>query len=64
MVGYTIRRVLLAVFVLWGVVTVVFVIVRMVPSDPAQLIAGMDATPAQVEELRRQMGLDEPLIVQ
>ena len=64
MLGYTIRRVLLAVFVLWGVVTVVFIIVRMVPSDPAQLIAGMDATPEQVDELRRQMGLDQPLIVQ
>ena len=64
MLGYTIRRVLLAVFVLWGVVTVVFVIVRMVPSDPAQLIAGMDATAEQVDELRHQMGLDEPLIVQ
>ncbi len=64
MVGYTIRRVLLALFVLWGVVTVVFVIVRLVPSDPAQLIAGMDATPDQVAELRRQMGLDQPLIVQ
>ncbi|HEV7183833.1 MAG TPA: ABC transporter permease [Leifsonia sp.] len=64
MVGYTIRRVLLAVFVLWGVVTVVFIIVRMVPSDPAQLIAGMDATPQQLDELRHQMGLDQPLIVQ
>jgi ABC-type dipeptide/oligopeptide/nickel transport system permease component len=63
-VGYTIRRVLLAVFVLWGVVTVVFIIVRMVPSDPAQLIAGMDATPQQLDELRHQMGLDQPLIVQ
>ena len=36
MLGYTIRRVLLAVFVLWGVVTVVFIIVRMVPSHLAQ----------------------------
>ena len=64
MLGYTIRRVLLALFVLWGVVTVVFIIVRMVPSDPAQLIAGMDASPQQVDELRRQMGLDKPLFQQ
>ncbi len=64
MLGYTIRRVLLAVFVLWGVVTVVFIIVRLVPSDPALLIAGMDATPEQLAALRAQMGLDQPLIVQ
>jgi peptide/nickel transport system permease protein len=64
MLGYTIRRVLLAVFVLWGVVTVVFVIVRMVPADPALLIAGMDATEEQLAALRARMGLDQPLIVQ
>lgn len=64
MLGYTIRRVLLAVFVLWGVVTVVFVIVRLVPADPAVLVAGMDATPEQIAAIRRQMGLDQPLIIQ
>jgi len=64
MLGYTIRRVLLAVFVLWGVVTVVFIIVRLVPADPALLIAGQDATADQVAALRHQMGLDQPLIVQ
>jgi ABC-type dipeptide/oligopeptide/nickel transport system permease component len=64
MLGYTIRRVLLAVFVLWGVVTVVFIIVRLVPADPALLFAGMDATPEQLSELRKRMGLDQPLIVQ
>jgi peptide/nickel transport system permease protein len=62
--GYTIRRVLLAVFVLWGVVTVVFIIVRLVPSDPAQLIAGTDATAEQVDALRREMGLDKPIFLQ
>ena len=64
MLGYTIRRVLLAVFVLWGVVTVIFIIVRIVPGDPAMLIAGTDATAEQVDALRHQMGLDLPLIVQ
>jgi len=62
--GYVIRRVLLAVFVLWGVATVVFVIVRMVPADPALLIAGDTATPEQLAALRHLMGLDQPLIVQ
>jgi peptide/nickel transport system permease protein len=62
--GYTIRRLLLAVFVLWGVATTVFVIVRLVPADPAVLIAGDSATPEQIAQLRTQMGLDLPLIVQ
>jgi peptide/nickel transport system permease protein len=62
--GYVLRRLLLAVFVLWGVLTVVFVIVRMVPADPALLIAGETATPEQLAALRQQMGLDQPLIVQ
>lgn len=64
MLGYTIRRALLAVFVLWGVVTVVFIIVRLVPADPAVLVAGMDATPEQVAAIRTRMGLDQPLILQ
>lgn len=64
MLGYVVRRLLLAVFVLWGAVTVVFIIVRMVPSDPAILIAGDTATPEQLAALREQMGLDQPLIVQ
>jgi ABC-type dipeptide/oligopeptide/nickel transport system permease component len=62
--GYTIRRFLLAFFVLWGVATTVFVIVRMVPADPAVLIAGDSATAEQVAQLRAQMGLDLPLYLQ
>lgn len=64
MLGYVIRRLFLAAFVLWGVVTVVFVIVRMVPADPALLIAGQTATAEQVAEIRQQMGLDQPLVLQ
>jgi len=64
MLGYTIRRVLLAVFVLWGVVTVVFIIVRLVPADPAVLVAGIDATQEQIAAIRTRMGLDQPIYVQ
>lgn len=58
------RRIFLAIFVLWGVATVVFAIVRLVPADPAQLIAGDSATPEQLAALRSQMGLDKPLFDQ
>ncbi|QDC00724.1 ABC transporter permease [Mesorhizobium sp. 8] len=42
----------------------VFLLMRMVPGDPAMLMLGDLAQPGQVEELRRQMGLDQPLVVQ
>lgn len=64
MVGYLIRRLLFSVFILWGAVTVVFIVLRLVPSDPALLILGSDATADEVEALREKMGLNEPLIVQ
>jgi len=64
MLGYIAHRLLLAVFVVWGVATVVFIVVRMVPADPALLIGGDSATPAQLDALRHQLGLDQPLIFQ
>lgn len=64
MVGYLVRRLLLAVFVLWGVATTVFVIVRVVPADPAMLIAGSDAPPEQLVQLRKDLGLDQSYLAQ
>lgn len=64
MLGYVIRRLVLAVFVLWGVATAVFVIVRIVPADPALLIAGSDASAEQLAVLRHDLGLDQPIVVQ
>lgn len=52
------------VVVLAIVATVVFVIVRVTPGDPAAVMLGSDATPEDVAQLRHQMGLDVPLIVQ
>jgi peptide/nickel transport system permease protein len=42
----------------------VFCLVRVIPGDPAQVLAGIDATPQTVQALREQMGLDQPLPVQ
>ncbi|MBX6355979.1 MAG: ABC transporter permease [Micromonosporaceae bacterium] len=64
MTAYLIRRTLFAVFVLWGAVTIVFLVLRLVPGDPAQLILGSDATQEEIAQLRDQMGLDRPLPVQ
>ncbi|GAB2961272.1 nickel ABC transporter permease [Nonomuraea fastidiosa] len=64
MTAYLIRRSLFAAFVLWGAVTIVFLVLRLVPGDPALLILGSDATPDEIEQLREQMGLNQPLLVQ
>lgn len=46
------------------VLTIAFFIVRLAPGDPAALMLGPDATPEQAEELRSQLGLDQPIIIQ
>lgn len=52
------------IVVLAIVATVVFIIVRVTPGDPAAVMLGSDATPEDVAALRSQMGLDAPLVVQ
>jgi peptide/nickel transport system permease protein len=50
--------------VLLGVSIVVFFMVRAIPGDPAQIMLGQQATQAQVQQVRENMGLDKPIIVQ
>src|SRR5919198_322431 len=64
MSGYVARRLLALVPVLLGVSLIVFSILKFVPGDPARVVAGLDATPADVENVRHQLGLDQPLYVQ
>ena len=49
---------------LLGVSIVVFVMVRAIPGDPAQILLGQAATPDQVADVRQRLGLDEPLPIQ
>jgi peptide/nickel transport system permease protein len=62
--GYVARRLLLLVPVLVGVSLVVFGALRLIPGDPARLLAGDEATEDVVESLRQRFGLDRPLPVQ
>ena len=64
MIGYLIRRILAIIPILLGVSLIIFVMLRMIPGDPAYLMAGEDATPEVVQSLREQWGLDQPLHVQ
>jgi peptide/nickel transport system permease protein len=50
--------------VLLGVSIVVFIMVRAIPGDPAQILLGQAATPGQVADVRQRLGLDEPLPIQ
>jgi len=58
------KRLLLAIPTLWAVLTLVFVLVRVVPGDPTIVILGDQASPAARAALRERLGLDRPLIVQ
>ncbi|MDH5405798.1 MAG: ABC transporter permease [Candidatus Aminicenantes bacterium] len=64
MPGYIQRRLLLLVPVVWGVVTVVFSFIHLVPGDPVLAMVGENAQPADIARLRQQLGLNDPLHVQ
>lgn len=61
---YILKRLILMVFTLFGLLTIVFVISRIAPGDPARLAAGPDATEEMVEVVRKEYGLDQPLLIQ
>ncbi|MDR7418774.1 MAG: ABC transporter permease [Armatimonadota bacterium] len=62
--AYVAKRLLLAVPVVAGVAFLVFAMVRIIPGDPARIIAGEAATQDVVEGIRRDLGLDRPLLQQ
>ena len=64
MFGYVAWRSLQSLVLLWLVTVVVFGLLHLTPGDPASLILGEQATPEQIRDLRRALGLDEPLVTQ
>ncbi len=62
--GYVLRRLLLAVPVLFGVSLLVFAVMHLAPGDPAAIMLGAQATREDVERLHRELGLDRPFPVQ
>ncbi|MCK6622526.1 MAG: ABC transporter permease [Calditrichaceae bacterium] len=61
---YLKRRLLTLLPVIFGVVTAVFLIIHLIPGDPAALMLSETANPADIEALRTRLGLDRPLGVQ
>jgi peptide/nickel transport system permease protein len=64
MFGYLIRRILAAIPVMGVVALFVFLLLRLTPGDPAAIIAGDNASPEQLDRIRTQLGLNEPLYTQ
>ena len=64
MTGYILKRLLSAIPVLFGITVIVFLIMALIPGDPATAILGSYATPENVEKLNRDLGLDKPLVQQ
>ncbi|WP_457941070.1 ABC transporter permease [Mesorhizobium sp. 10J20-29] len=64
MTAYIAKRLLAAIPVIFGLTIIVFLIMAMIPGDPATAILGSYATPENVERLNRDLGLDKPLLQQ
>jgi len=62
--AYALRRLFLAVPVLFGVSVLVFAVLHLAPGDPAAIMLGAQATKEDVVRLHRDLGLDQPLVVQ
>ena len=62
--NYILRRLLHIIPVLFGVTLLTFSMLHLIPGDPAQILAGPDASAKDIVALREQMGLDKPLAVQ
>ncbi|WP_269586423.1 ABC transporter permease [Roseibium sp. Sym1] len=64
MVNYILRRLLMLVPMLLGVSIAVFLVLHLIPGDPARMAAGPDASASDIEQIRVNYGLDKPLPVQ
>jgi peptide/nickel transport system permease protein len=64
MLAYTVRRLWQTIPTLLGVVLLVFFLFTWVGGDPAYLLAGKISNPEQIENIRRQLGVDQPIYVQ
>jgi peptide/nickel transport system permease protein len=64
MLRFILRRTLYAIPSLFGLLVITFLMIRVVPADPAAALAGDNATPQQIAAIRHQYGFDRPIIEQ
>ena len=61
---YLTRRLLQAIPVMFGVLVITFAVTRLTPGDPAEIMAGLEASPQAIESIRNELGLDKPILTQ
>jgi len=61
---YILRRLVMLIPVLFGVTLVSFSLLHLVPGDPAEVLGGQEASKEDLDRIRREYGLDQPLVVQ
>ncbi len=64
MTQYIVRRLLQMIPITFGILTLVFSLIHLIPGDPAAQIAGEGARPEDIENVRKSLGLDQPLLTQ
>lgn len=62
--AHVVRTLLLSLITLLGVSVIIFLMLRVLPGDPARVIAGLNASEATVQRIREQLGLDDSLLKQ
>ncbi len=61
---YILRRLLISIPLIWGILTINFIIIHLAPGDPADIFYNPDISPEARENIRRSFGLDQPLYLQ
>jgi len=61
---FLLKRFVTALIVMWGVSTLVFLLIHLVPGDPVQAMLGESALQTDIDNLRERLGLNEPLLIQ
>ncbi len=61
MISYLLIKLFSMAVVIFSIVTTVFILTRLVPADPARMVAGLEAGPEQVAQVRKELGLDKPV---
>ncbi|UED87976.1 ABC transporter permease [Streptomyces profundus] len=64
MIRMIVKRLLVGLFVMWGAASLIFLIVRAAPGDPASVLLGPDADREQIRQLHETLGLDRPMYEQ
>ena len=64
MLQFLIKKLLYSILVIWGVVSLVFILFNLIPGDPARMVMGQRTDEASLAAVRRDLGLDKPLAYQ